>query len=295
MVLLLIFGAGCSEKEEPQKIELQEKQVATTESKAKDLLIFGVSGSESPQSIYKKYNPFADYLSKKLGIKVKLVQRRTYLELNELFKAGEIDFGRIATGGYVSLRKEVDVEILALVTKGGSPYYQASIIVRSDSPITRFDELRGKTFAFVDQSSNSGFRYPCYLILKKKADIDTFFSKTIFTGGHDNSIMAVLNNNVDGASVSSTSISRESKKNPQIKDKIRVIFKSPPFARGPFVVNKEIPVELKEQLKKIMLKMHLNNKGREVLKAMKIDGFIEGKDSDFDSAKEMLEVLRKVE
>lgn len=293
--LFIISGAGCGEKEKPQKIDLREKLAATTNSEAEDSLFFGVSASESPQSIYRKYSPFADYLSEKLGIKVKLVQRRTYLELNELFKAGKVDFGRIATGGYVSLMEDVDVEILGLVTKDGSPYYRASIIVRSDSPITRFDELRGKTFAFVDRSSNSGFRYPYYLVLKRKADIDTFFSRATFTGGHDNSIMAVLNKDADGASVSSTSISRELEANPQIKGKIRIILESPPFSRGPVVVKKEVPVELKERLKKIMLNMHLDKEGRETLEAMGVDGFIEGKDSDFDSAREMLDVLGKAE
>jgi phosphonate transport system substrate-binding protein len=290
MALLVFFGTYCNEKEIPQKIKLGGKHETSVKNEDKDYLVFAVSGSENPQNIYRKYNPLAEHLSKRLGIKVKLVQKRSYLEFNKLFKAGKIDFGRLATGGFVKLKEDVDVEILALVTKDGNPRYQASIIVHNDSPIKHFDELRGKTFAFVDRLSNSGFRYPCYLVLKRKSDINTFFSKTLFTGGHDNSIKAVFKKDVDGASVSSTSISRELEANPKLKGKIRIILQSPSFTRGPFVIKKGAPAELKGRLKKIIFSMHLDNEGREVLRAMKIDGFVESSDSDFDFAQKMLEI-----
>ncbi|MCK5267446.1 MAG: phosphate/phosphite/phosphonate ABC transporter substrate-binding protein, partial [Spirochaetes bacterium] len=257
------------------------------------VLNFGASGSGSPRKIFAQYSPFTEYIGKKLGCRVKLVQRRTYKELNELFKKKEIAFGRIATGGYIRLKKEIGIEILALVTKRGDPHYKAVIIALKDSPITSFDQLRGKTFAFVDRFSNSGFNYPSYLMVQKGSNIDTFFSRYIFSGGHDKSIMAVLNKDVDGASVSSTSLLRAGTKNPEVKSKIKVIRESPLFVRGPVAVKAEMPLDFKRRLKEIMFKMHLDEDGRDTLKAMRIDRFIEGKDADFDTEREMLRVINK--
>ncbi len=253
----------------------------------KNRLVFGVSSIESPENIYKKFWPFTDYLSKELGIEVKLVQKRTYGEINQLLKAAKLDFVRIAAGGYVKIKDETDVVILALESKKGSSSYQAYIIAHRDSPITLFDELRGRSFAFVDKQSNSGFIYPEYLVKKRNADINTFFSRHVFTGGHDNSIMKVLNKEVDGASVASYILQREMDANPAVKDKIKIIQESPAFFRGPIAARKDMPQDLKEQIKEVLLNMHLDKEGRAVLKAMRLDGFSEGKDADFDSVRDM--------
>jgi phosphonate transport system substrate-binding protein len=291
--LSLIVALGCGEKEEPTKIKLKEKISVGSEKTVGKVLNFGASGSGSPQKIFKQYTPLTEYIDKKLGRRVKLVQKRTYEELNELFKKGEITFGRIATGGYIRLKKEIDIDILALVAKHGDPHYKAVIIVLKDSPITSFDQLRGKTFAFVDRFSNSGFNYPSYLVAQKGSNIYAFFSTHMFSGGHDKSIMAVLNKDVDGASVSSTSLLRAGTKNPEVKSKIKVIRESPLFVRGPVVVKAEMPWDFKKRLREIMFKMHLDEDGRNALKAMKIDRFIQGKDSDFDTEREMLGVVNK--
>lgn len=258
-----------------------------------EIFSFGASGSGSPQKIFAQYAAFTEYLGKKLGRRVKLVQKRTYEELNGLFKKGEIAFGRIATGGYIRLKKEIDIEILALVMAHGDPHYKALIIVPKDSPIISFDQLRGKTFAFVDPFSNSGFNYPSYLVAQKGSNIDTFFSRYIFSGGHDKSIMAVFNKIADGASISSTSLLRAETKNPEIRNKIKIIQESPLFFRGPVVVKAEMPQDFKKRLKEILLKMHLDEDGRNALKAMKIDRFIKGKDSDFDTEREILRVVNE--
>lgn len=288
--VLLCGVIGCKQSEKAEKIQLTKEIVVQKKKETEKSLVFGVSGSESPQNIFKQYHPFVEYLSKQLGTEIKLVQRRSYLELNELVKAGRIDFARLATGAYVGLVKEMNVEILGLVVKKGSPYYQASIIVRKDSPISRFGELRHKSFAFVDPSSNSGFRYPLSLVMERKEPVDNFFSRIVFTGGHDISIHAVLNKEVDGASVSSTSLVRAVNKNSAAKGEIKTIEQSPLFARGPVVVKKDLPLQLKEQLKKILLAMHLDHEGKDALSSMKIDGFQEGDNADFDSARKMLEL-----
>ncbi|MFC1981741.1 phosphate/phosphite/phosphonate ABC transporter substrate-binding protein [Chloroflexota bacterium] len=277
---VMIVMSSCS-KDEVKRPLIEEKS----------RLLFGVSSIESPGNIYKKFKPFVDYLGKKLGMEVILVQKRTYEEINGLFETGNIDFARIAAGAYVKIKEETDVTILALESKNGSPSYKANIIVHRDSLITSFDGLQGKIFAFVDRDSNSGFIYPEFLITQRNTGINSFFPQYIFTGGHDNSIIKVLRKEVDGASVASYILGREANANPEIKDKIRIIQKSPLFFRGPFVARSNIPQDLRGQIRNIMLNMHLDEEGKSVLEAMGLDGFKDGKDADFDSIRDMLDVV----
>ena len=92
--------------------------------------------------------------------------------------------------------------LVAPLTKEGAVYY-SYIIVRSDSGIGKFEELRGKSFAFMDPLSNSGFLYPRYLLAKLDTDPQTFFRAHFFTHSHDNSMKAVAEGLADSAAVDS--------------------------------------------------------------------------------------------
>src|SRR5258708_17935699 len=80
----------------------------------------------------------------------------------------------------------------------GSKTYRSQIVVRADSGINSIEQLRGKKFAFVDPASASGFLFPNALLAGMGLDYKTFFSDTIFAGGHDKVIIAVYNKQADG-------------------------------------------------------------------------------------------------
>ena len=89
-------------------------------------------------------------------------------------------------------------QVLLASLRQGSKTYRSQIVVRADSGITTIEQLRGKKFAFVDPASASGFLFPNALLASMGIDYKTFFSDTIFAGGHDKSIIAVYNKQVDG-------------------------------------------------------------------------------------------------
>lgn len=286
--LLIIFVAGCSERDRPQKIDLTEKLAAATEDESGDVLFFGISSSESPQSIYRRYTPLADYLAEMMEREVRLVQRRTYKELNNLCRKGGVDFAWLTSGAYIDLSKDWDAEILALPSRNGKSYYEACIIVHRDSPIIRFDELRGKSFALIDPLSSAGYYYPAYLLSEKGLNPDKFFSRVVFSGGHDKSIRLILNKEVEGASVSSAVLRDLQKNESEIGQTIRVIQTSDPITMGPIVAQKEMHAELKGRLREVILNMHLDLPGKGVLEIIEIDRFIPGSDSGYRSVREMI-------
>ncbi len=294
LIVILVFNSGCiDENENPPYVDISENTPEPAVNETLNEFTFGVSSIETPQNTYKKYGPLMEYLESKTGYKIKLVQRKTYEELNELFRQGELDFARLAAGAYIDLSSEQDVDLMVLeIKQGEKPNYQSYIIVHKNNSLHNFDDLRGKSFAFTDPLSSSGYYYTLYLLSKKNLSAEEFFSKTVFSGGHDNSIEMVLKGEADGASVASYTLQDAGEKNPEIKENILIIQESDLLVWGPVVVKKEMPVRIKKQFKNIMLNMHEDDEGMDALKSMNIRKFIEGNDSVYAPLREMIETAK---
>jgi phosphonate transport system substrate-binding protein len=205
-------------------------------------------------------------------------QRKTYGEVNFLLKEKKLDFAFICTGAYVNEKNELPVELLVVPVVNGRALYNAYIIVNKQSDINSFEELKGKSFAFTDPLSNSGYAYVVNLLKRKKTNPDKFFNKTIYTNAHDYSIQAVARNFVDGATIDGLVYDFLEKTQPEKVKKIKIIKKSEDYGIPPFVVRKDLDPIIKNQLKEIMLNLHNEPRGKEILKKIHIDKFIEGND-----------------
>ena len=108
----------------------------------------------------------------------------------------------------------------------GSHFYRSYLIVNKDSTYHRLEDLRGHTFAFTDPDSNTGKLVPTYWLDVIYERPETFFSRIVYTYSHDNSIMAVARNLVDGATVDGLIWEFYQQKNPTFTSKTRIIKKS---------------------------------------------------------------------
>jgi len=165
--------------------------------------------------------------------------------------------------------------------------YHSFLIVPADSPVRTLEDLRGKTFAFTDPNSNSGYIAPTYWLKRMGETADTFFVKHIFTYAHDASIIAVMDKLVDGAAVDSLIWEYMNNSNPEVGVKTRIIKRSEEFGIPPLVVRPGLPPETKAQLRNLLLEMHNDPAGKIILDGMRIKRFVIGKDSDYDSIRRM--------
>lgn len=259
-----------------------------------DTLKIGVAAIISPKETIKYYREIVEYIGKKIGRPVEMVQRETYDEMDALLEKGEVKIAFICSGPYVRNREKFGVELLVALQPYGKPFYYAYIIVHRDSPINSLAELKGKSFAFTDSKSNTGKLVPTYMIAKKfNTTPEQFFSSIIYTKTHDKSIEAVAKKVVDGASVHSLIYDYAAKKNSVYTSLTKVIEKSPPYGIPPVVVTKDFDPKLKEKVKEILLNMHNDPEGKRILDSIMVDKFIIPKDSDYNSIREMERWLRK--
>jgi phosphonate transport system substrate-binding protein len=238
----------------------------------------------SPQGSAESYAPLLDYLSRKLDRPVERVQRRTYSEVNDLIRRGEVDMAFVCTSSYLVGSLEFGMQLLAAPQVNGDVTYRAIIIVPSESPAQTFADLRGKVFAFTDPISFSGRVYPTYLLQEIEETPATFFSRTFFTYSHDDAIQAVADGLADGASVDSLVLDFALKREPTLRTHIRMIHTSPPFGMPPVVISPTIRPQLRALLEETLLNMDQDAEGRAALDALDYERFVPASTQDYKSA-----------
>lgn len=285
---LLAVQAACSRQEPapaPQDAHRQVQQPLS--SAAGKPFRIGMGAMITPREGFIYYNQLREYIEKRLGQPVQMVDRGNYDEMNHLLETGQIDAAFVCAGPYIEGKERFGLQLLAMPLVKGKPVYHSYIIVPSDSPAQRLEDLRGKAFAFTDPKSNSGKLVPTYILARMNETPQHFFSKTEFTYGHDNSIRAVAEKLVDGAAVDSLIWEYLALKSPDLTSKTRILMRSEPYGIPPFVVRPGMDPELKQKLRQILLNAGNDSKGRQILKGMMIDRFVAGDDTNYDTIRKI--------
>ncbi len=239
---------------------------------------------------------WADYLKRKTGYDIKLVFTKNYDEMQFKIETGDIDFGYICGATYVFLKMDnADVEILSVPYFEGSPTYYSYIIVPEDSKAKSILDLKGKRFAFSDPKSNSGSIAPSYYLYKKGFYYKNFFKEIIYTYSHAESIEAVAEGFVDGASVDSLVFEYMKKINPDLISKVKIIEKLGPYPTTPIVINSNIPDRIKYKLRKALSDMNKDAEGRLILSRLGVDKFDLPAKIDYSPIRKMIETLLKLD
>jgi phosphonate transport system substrate-binding protein len=129
------------------------------------------------------YKAFSEYLSKKLNRQVEMRTVDTWEGLAKSLSNGETDIALLGPWGYVLANNESEAQVIATILYDGKPEYHALIVTHPDSKIERPIDLKGKTFAFGDKGSTSGYLIPFYYFQKNFniKEPEEFFGKVIYT------------------------------------------------------------------------------------------------------------------
>lgn len=247
----------------------------------------GVSSMITPVDAVKYYQDIIDYIGEQIKQPVQMVNRRTYDEMDSLLERGEVQFAFICSAPYVKNREQFGVELLVAPSVNGKPVYHSYIIVHNDSPVKSFSELKGRVFAFTDPKSNTGKLYPTYLLKKMGFTPKKFFKGFLYSYSHNKSVEMVAKKIADGAAVESLVYEYMQKTGSPYAKQTKIIRRSPPYGIPPFVVTRDVDPSLRKKVKDALLAMQKTAKGKAILDAMMIDGFVEAHDKNYDSIRTM--------
>lgn len=239
------------------------------------------------------YQQLAEYIGAKLGRPVELVQGKTYAEINDLLKSGDVTVALVCTNPYLQGRDDFGMELLVAPQVNGDVVYYSLLIVGKNSRATSLADLRGVSFAFSDPLSNTGRLAPIYQLAQGGKNPDSYFSQTIFTYSHDSSIRAVAEGIVTAAAVDSLVFDYLAATEPALTEKLRIVERWGPYGINPIVVNPRLNPQLKEDLRRVFLGMHRDADGAAILRSLFVDRFVVPDDSVYDSVRAMRAYLRE--
>jgi phosphonate transport system substrate-binding protein len=107
--------------------------------------------------------------------------------------APEDAMGFPATMAYVVANARCGVDASMISVRYGDPFYYGQFIVPRDSEAQSLADLNGKTWAYTDATSTSGYIVPTILLAANGVEV----GESRATGGHNQAVLAVYNGEAD--------------------------------------------------------------------------------------------------
>jgi phosphonate transport system substrate-binding protein len=237
---------------------------------------------------------FSAELAKRIGIPIKVYMPTDYLGVVEALRNRTADMAFVHPAGYVFANREAKARIVAVDVWHGKTSYTARFYVRKDSGITLLEGLRGKTIAFVDPGSTSGYVYPMVMLIKKglvtNRDPKTFFKEAMFAGTHEAALLALLNGSVDAVASFDLAPQQYLKEKEKV-DRISYVAETEPIPEAGMCVREGLDPSLVTKITESLMAFNAPEY-RPVLKDFYgIDGFAQARDSDYNPVREAIDLL----
>lgn len=261
-------------------------------------ITFGLLSTENASEITRRWGPIMAQLEKDLGIKVKSVTATDYRGTIEALKFKKAEIGHLGPKAYVeaSNNNYANVEPIAqLQLANGSLGYRSCLIVHSDSDMFSPEDMAGKTFAFNDPNSTSGYLVPsAFFMTEMTVDPKKYFSKVTFSGSHEASILAVANKKAEVASTNLPDLQQLTREGKVPRGALRVIWVSKLIPNDPIVVRKDMPASLRSAITESLTTMKARNP--EAFKEIGawVGNFVPADDGKYQVIRELNDVAKKL-
>jgi phosphonate transport system substrate-binding protein len=233
-----------------------------------------------------------NFISAELGLPCEFVNDVSWQERERLLLIGEIHVCWICGLAYVreSNREDKLIELLVAPVMRhpryrAKPVYYSDVIVRTDTSFHSFEDLRGRTWAYNERGSHSGFNIVRYHLAMRGLD-ENFFGRIVESGSHRNSLQMVLQRSIDTAAIDSSVLEFEGAKNPAISGQIRTVAILGPSPAPPWVVHRSVSGDMQKTLRDIFLSINEHSKGRAILEAGRMLRFAPVSNHDYDQIRE---------
>jgi len=265
------------------------------ECKNPEALRFSMIPTEETTQELSLYQPLVDQLKEATGKNIEFYLPTSYASVVEAMLGGFVDIGMHGPYSYViAQEKDPSLKVVATYAKHKGhfqeegPGYKAVLVARSDSGIKDIEGLKGKVIGLTDPASTSGNLLPRVSFTKViGSDLEEYFSRVVYTGGHDLSGVAVIEGQVDAAFVATHRLDNVIDRDLAKMDDYTVLWSSPVIPQDPFVVNGKLCKEIVDQIQGAFLALSENEEGRKYLKNVNASKFVAMEDKDYDIIRDL--------
>ncbi len=214
-----------------------------------ETLVWAFAPIEDPSVYADLLRPFSQHLSACLDRQVVYYPVQSNAAEIAAMRSGRLHFAGFSTGPTVeAVRKAGAVPFAAKGSEGRLRGYRLLAIVRASSPFRTLADLKGHRVAHESPSSNSGNHAPRALF-PELGLVPGRDYKPLMSGGHDTSILGVVNGDYDMAAVASDVLQRMIERGAVDAEQLRIIYESAPFPTSSFAYAHDLAPDLAERLK----------------------------------------------
>jgi phosphonate transport system substrate-binding protein len=230
----------------------------------------GVLGGENAQDRMTGNECYRAAIEAALGVPTKIFTPADYDGVIQGLLGGTLDMAWLGASAYAKIvltdDKAVDLKLVPVNVDGSQGYYSIGIATKA-SGITSMDDAKGKTFAFAEPNSTSGYLVPAAELMAKYGDLDAYFKSTAFSGGHEQTIVGVANGTYDAGvtngdrlgdwadGYTSGAIHKAAAAGLVDMNNLVEIWHSAIIPNGPFVVRAALPQDVKDKVTAITADM----------------------------------------
>lgn len=258
-------------------LALAASTVLTGTAMAQEITQFniGILGGENAQDRMNSNECYRAAIESALGVPVKVFTPADYDGVIQGLLGGTLDMAWMGASGYAKIYLTDENAVEPVLTKqnmDGSTGYYSIGFARKDSGITSIEDAKGKTFAFAEPNSTSGYLVPAAELAETYGNLEEFFSEVKFSGGHEQTIVGVANGDIDAGvswadglgawedGYNSGSLRKAADAGLVDMNDIVEIWKSKLIPEGPMVVRKALPDDVKAKVIALTADLHETDK-----------------------------------
>lgn len=241
---------------------------------------------ENPQEMLRIYTPFADYLTKEIGITVKFTPVVDYAATVEGLSANKLDM--VWYGGLTSVQAARQAKgARRIIMRKEDTEFKSQFITRKDTGVHQLKDLKGKTFSFGSVSSTSGHLMPRYYLMKAGINPEKDFSKFSFSGAHDATAAWVEAGRVDAGALNFLVWDKLVSSKKVDTAKVVVFWTTPPYVDYVWTVRAGLDQALVNKISKAFLKLDYQKpEDKKLLDLHRTKGYITAKDEQWKSVED---------
>jgi phosphonate transport system substrate-binding protein len=262
-------------------------------------LVFSIIPTEETTQELDIYAPLLAKLKEKTGKSIEFFMPTSYASVIEGMVNGWVHIGVHGPNSYV-LAKEKDpaLEVFATYTKTKGhfqeegPGYRAVLLVRADSKFDSIESLKGSVVGLADPASTSGNLLPRMVFgdqIGTGPELEKYFSKVVYTGGHDQSALAVKEGRIDDAFVATHRLDNVIDRGLANTEDYRVLWQSDVIPQDPMVYRGDLCEPVKAAIREAFLTLHEDANSKPFFDGIKSTKFVAMKDGDYDIIRKLVE------
>ncbi len=230
----------------------------------------------------RKFTPIAQYLEKKLGVKVEFIPVTDYPAAVEAMVNKKVDLVWFGGFTYVQASIRSKGKVIPIAQREEDTKFQSVFITKTDSGIKKLDDLKGKQVSFGSASSTSGHLMPRSFLLQAKIDPEKDFKRIAYSGAHDATIASVVSGKVDAAALDITVWKKFVAENKVDTKAVDVFYTTPGYFNYNWAVHADMPADMRAKVTKALLDLDpATPEGAEILKLNRATRYIPTKADNY--------------